>query len=58
MQWHYLYSVLNDYVRALKMLDKNIHSWILAAVVITLTALLVTEAFFVHKDTKNRGKDV
>ena len=58
MQWHYLYSVLNDYVRALKMLDKNIHSWVLAAVVITLTALLVTEAFFVRQDTKNRGKDI
>ena len=40
------------------MLDKNIHSWVLFAVVITLTALLVVEAFFVRQDTKNRGKDI
>lgn len=49
--------VLEDYVKAVKMLDKKVHSYVLLVVCIILSTLLVSEAIFVHKDTENNGKD-
>jgi hypothetical protein len=57
MQWHYLYCVLDDYVRAVKMLESKVHSWVLLIVCIVLSILLLVEAMFVHKDTEENGLD-
>jgi hypothetical protein len=49
--------VLDDYVKAVKMLDKKVHSYVLLIVCVILSTLLISEAIFVHKDTENNGKD-